>query len=342
MKKLIVILIIINLGCKSNESLIDKYNNGVAYSDSLYPVKYNNLWGYADFYGNTIIDPQFEEASLFQYGRAIVKRNNLYGYISNTGKWIIRPKYKSAESFKLRYHGIKNKDGTGQKNLIAKVNEGKGDFYIDAEGVALKRVELFNEIPGCVQILPRLDEYSIQNQDGTYELTYIYWQNSNDTTYIEVRDTTNLRLDTIIEISRDFALLKKGTNYAIYNTDISRGVNVKNKSRLLISKDSIHIVSPNFIYENIKYKTINEETQPSSIYKKNGKWGIVTNRGNEIAPFIYLEIGLKEPYDNYLVEFEEQKFGYITIVKENWYVSNKREDYSSGNIVIEHFKRKSK
>jgi hypothetical protein len=341
MKKLIVILILIILGCKSRESLIDKHNNSVLYSNSLYPVKYDKLWGYADFYGNTIINPRFQEASLFQYGTAVVKQNNLYGYISNTGQWIIKPKYKSAGTFNLRYHGIKNKDGTSQENIIAKVNEGKGEFYIDAEGVALKRVELFNEIPGCVHILPRLDEYSIKNQDGTYELTYNYWRTTNDTSYNAVKDTTNLRLDTIIEIARNFALLKKGANYAIYNTKISRGIDVKNKTKFIIPKDSIHSVNPNFIYENVKFKTINGETTPSSIYKKNGKWGIITHRGNEIAPFIYLDIGLNEYYDTYLVEFEEQKYGYISIVKEGYYVYNNREKYKTSNgVVVEHFKRK--
>jgi len=340
MRTLLLILIIFNLGCRSSESLINKNNNNIFYSNTLYPIKYDKLWGYADFYGNTIIEPQFEEASLFQYGRAIVKKNNLYGYISNTGKWIIKPKYKSAEAFNLRYHGIKNEDGTGQKKLIAKVNEGKGNFYIDSYGKPLKRVELFNEIGGCLTILPRLDQYSIQNLDGTYELTYSYWRIANDTSGYKTTDTTNLRLDTIIELGSDFALLKKGANYAIYNTDISQGVDVEKKSRYLIPEDSIHSISPNFIYESIKFKNINGEEKASSIYKKGGKWGILTVSGNEIAPFIYHDIGLEEYYDTYLVEFEKQKFGYISLISESWYVHNKREKYISNNVVIEHFKRK--
>ena len=137
-------MIILNLGCKSSQSLIEKNNNDVYFSNTLFPVKYGKLWGYADFYGNTIIKPKFEKASLFQYGIAIVKEDNLYGYILNTGQWLIKPKYQSAEPFNLRYYRVKDKDGTGQEDLIAKVNEGKQDSFINSGEKPLKKVEIFN------------------------------------------------------------------------------------------------------------------------------------------------------------------------------------------------------
>lgn len=339
MKKLIVILIIINLGCKSSESLIERNNNDVFFSNTLYPVKYDKMWGYADFYGNTIVEPQFEEASLFQYGRAIVKKNNLYGYISNTGKWIIKPKYKSAEPFNLRYHGIRNEDRTGQKRLIARVNEGNGNFYINSDGKPLKRVELFNETGGCVQILPRLNEYSIQNKDGTYELTYNYWRITSDTTGYKFSDTTNLKLDTIIELNTEFALLLKDSKYAIYCNETSKGIDYINNQRYIIPIDSTHSIKPNFIYEEVKFENINGEKKPSSIYKKEGKWGIPGLSIEPVVPFIYLDIKEVENYGGYLVEFELNKFGYISIVFESNGVYKRRSNKKDTYVVVEHFKR---
>jgi len=150
-------------------------------SRTLYPIKHDKLWGYADFFGNIIIEPKFEEASLFQHGTAIVKHDNLYGYISNRGQWLIKPKYQNAEPFYLRYHGIKNNDVADQKYLIAKVNEGNGSYYINSDGTTLKQVELFNEIFDCRPVLPRLEDYCIKNIDGTYELTYNYLRVTSDT-----------------------------------------------------------------------------------------------------------------------------------------------------------------
>ena len=95
----------------------------------------------------------------------------------------------------------------------------------------------------------------------------------------------------------------------------------------------------NFIYDDVKFSTINGEDRPTSIYKKNDKWGIVTVGGHELVPFIYFDIIEIENSGSYLVEFEEDKFGYISILTESSYVNHKRENYASNSIVIEHFKR---
>jgi len=331
MNKLFAILLILVSGCKTSDSLIEKHNNGVFTSSNLFPFKYEQLWGYADFYGNTIISARFEEASLFQYGIGIVKINQLYGYISNTGDWLVKPKYISAEPFYNRYHGIKNKDGTGQKNLIAKVNEGKGDFYIDTDGKTLKKVELSYQQGGCAQIQPGLDKYSIRNEDGTYELTYRYWRITSDTSYSKVLDTTNLELDTIIGLSNEFALIRKDSMYAIYCTEASRGIDIRDNSRFLIPADSTHIISPDFIYEDVKFEEYNGEIKPTAIYKKEGKWGIPGYSEEPTVPFIYVDLINKENSKSFLVEFEEGKYGYISIVID----SNTR----SKSVVVEHFKR---
>lgn len=334
MKNIFIILVISFIGCKSSDMLIEENNNGVLYSDMLYPVKYDKLWGYADFRGNTLIEPQFEEATLFRYGLAVVKQNNMYGYISNAGNWVIKPKYQSAELFFTKYIEIKNEDETVEKGLIAKVDEGNGYFYIYPNGKAVKQVIISSEIGGCVQTLPRVKDYSIKNDDGSYELTYEYFVHSNGTIFKRVFDTTHIKIDTIIELSPHKALLKKDGKYAIYLTDISKGVDVLNNKRISISVDSVYNVDLAFIYEDVKFWGVDGEMRPESIYKKDGKWGMVNVPGKPIIPFVYEDIVKKEIFGNYLVEFEKGRFGYLSLIND----SQNRSKY----IVVEHFKRSRK
>jgi len=340
MKNLLILVVIINFGCKSNEILIVNNNNGVNIT-YLYPVKYDKLWGYSDYYGNTIIEPQFDEAALFHNDIAMVKKDNLYGFIISTGQWIVKPRYISGESFILRYHSIKNKDGTGQKNPIAKVNEGKGDFYINSDGKTLKEIKLVPlGVCGMGRTDPSLvDDYSIRNIDGTYELKYKYWKIDSDTSWQKIIDTTQLSIDTIIQFNNEFALLKKDSNYAVYSTEVSTGYNVFKNERIIIPVDSNYTVSPKFIYDDVKFKMVYDEEVPSSIYKKGDKWGIIDKRGQEMVPFIYNDIIEEEYGSSHLVEFEEEKFGYISIISESKNVMRGRENIGYRYVIREHFKR---
>jgi len=339
MRNLIVLFIIINFGCKSNETLIGDNNNGVSITN-LYPFKYEELWGYSDYYGNTIINPQFEEAALFSYGIALVKIDNLYGYISSTGHWKIKPKYISAETFNLARYHTKSDDRITKESLIAKVNKGTRDIYINSNGDPLKGERIPYGVCGNGRIDPRLDEYSIRNTDGTYELKYKFYKLKNDTIWHKVIDTTQLSIDTIIQLNNEFALLKKDSKYAVYSTDVSKGYNVFKNERIIIPVDSNYTVSPKFIYDDVKFKMIYDEELPSTIYKKGDKWGIIDFRGREIVPFIYNDIKEEKYGSRYLVEFEEEKFGYISIISESKNVIRGRENIGYKYVVREHFKRK--
>ncbi len=339
MKNLLILFVIISFGCKSNETLIGDNNNGVSMTN-LYPFKYDKLWGYADFHGNTIINPQFEEAALFSYGIALVKKDNLYGYISNKGHWKIKPKYISAETFILAHYRRKNDDRITTKSLIAKVNNGTRDIYINSNGDPPKGERTTYGACGNGRTFPRLDEYSIRNTDGTYELKYKYYKLKNDTFWHKVIDTTQLSIDTIIQLKYEFALLKKDSKYAVYSTDVSKGYDVFKNERIIIPVDSYYTVSPKFIYDDVKFKMIYGEEVPSSIYKKGDKWGIIDIRGQEMVPFIYNDIKEEKYGSRYLVEFEEEKFGYISIISESKNVIRGRENIGYKYVVREHFKRK--
>jgi len=69
---------------------------------NLFPVKSGKDYQYVDKEGKIIINPQFEYASLFNNGLALVRTSgdeSKFGYIQEDGKYAITPSYKSATNF---------------------------------------------------------------------------------------------------------------------------------------------------------------------------------------------------------------------------------------------------
>lgn len=68
----------------------------------LFPVKSGDKWGFVDREGKIVVNPQFEEASAFRDGIALIKTSGEksgYGFIDTSGKMVINPSYKSATVF---------------------------------------------------------------------------------------------------------------------------------------------------------------------------------------------------------------------------------------------------
>ncbi len=64
------------------------------HSQDLYPFREATLWGYRDNQGVVKVEPQFQYASKFRYGVAIVAKNDSLGAIDNNGKVVIPYKYQ--------------------------------------------------------------------------------------------------------------------------------------------------------------------------------------------------------------------------------------------------------
>jgi len=330
--KLIIFFFLVFIGCRPNANFITT-NAKKAYRGSLYPFKYDEKWGYADFHGNTIIEPQFEDASLFQFGLASVKLNGLYGYISSTGHWKIKPRFLIAGPFTYRTNESQVIDGKSERILTALVSDGDRKIYIDEEG-KIKDQIISSGIFNCMPFVPQVEKFSVKNSDETYELTFQYWSVLNDTTGFKVIDTTDLKLDTIIEYKKGRALLKKDSKYAIYNTDRSGPFNINTCKPHLIPIDSTYVItldSLGFIYDDVKFKKMLDQILIPLIYKKRGRWGI-PGGSKSIVPFIYYDLEYDRDFRNsYKVEFEIGKYGYISLV----FDSQDRSNY----VVVEHFKR---
>lgn len=66
----------------------------------LVAVKSGDKWGYIDKTAKYVINPQFDDASVFSdNGLAKVKAGNKYGYIDKDGKYAINPQFDDAYSF---------------------------------------------------------------------------------------------------------------------------------------------------------------------------------------------------------------------------------------------------
>lgn len=68
-------------------------------TEKLYPIFEDNLYGYIDKTGKTIIKPQFLSAGQFSEGLAPVRLNGTYGYIDLKGEFVISPKFDVALPF---------------------------------------------------------------------------------------------------------------------------------------------------------------------------------------------------------------------------------------------------
>jgi hypothetical protein len=62
-------------------------------------VEKENLWGYLDNNGETVVEPKYEKACGFREGFASVQRNGKWGWINVRGEEVIKPQYENAGVF---------------------------------------------------------------------------------------------------------------------------------------------------------------------------------------------------------------------------------------------------
>lgn len=89
-------------------------------SEKLYPIIKDDLYGYMDKKGNTIIQPQFLSAGKFSEGLAPARLKGTYGYIDTKGIFSIPPKFDLALPF---YKGLAKVFIDGKPYIINKKGE---------------------------------------------------------------------------------------------------------------------------------------------------------------------------------------------------------------------------
>ncbi|OFX39327.1 MAG: hypothetical protein A2X08_04185 [Bacteroidetes bacterium GWA2_32_17] len=134
-------------------------------SIELVPYKSGDKWGYVDLTGKIVINPQFNSATVFIDGIALVRSaDNKYGYIGEDGKYKINPTYKSALPFSEGLACVVPENGKPQfidekNNVKFTVNTGEvcGSFN---NGLALVKVEDkygYIDKEGKMKINPQFD-----------------------------------------------------------------------------------------------------------------------------------------------------------------------------------------
>lgn len=79
---------------RSGESMVQaQFDFASNFSNGLAVVVKDNKFGYIDKSGEVVIDYQFDEAQDFVQGRAIVEKDGLFGLINPTGDYVMEPKY---------------------------------------------------------------------------------------------------------------------------------------------------------------------------------------------------------------------------------------------------------
>lgn len=111
MKKIAVSIILLSLSLS-------------CFSQSLFPFKKGEVWGYIDSTGKEIIAPQFPMAGFFYEGLAYVQIGEALGYIDFTGKEVIKAQYPAAYNFNEGFASVMEDEDWGSINA-------KGEMVIE-------------------------------------------------------------------------------------------------------------------------------------------------------------------------------------------------------------------
>lgn len=298
MKNEIAILLITLLffGCKTTKDI----NNLSSDKSCLYPIGENDKWGYANTDGEKIIQPKYESVDFFYQGIALVKKNGKYGYLNKDGSWRLKPKYDTATSFFSNYALVTIKRDT---------------FYIDKKGRKMKKNKCYpGDAGGCEFIAPaNPDDYFIL-KDGKYEFMYKYYIKDDTAKYTESIDTSNLRIDEVIEFGNENILLKKDNKYGLFeiykNTRIIINGNKHLNNKESARKEVAKMIT--FKYDDVMFERFMGNAVTYAKVKIKNKYGVINSSGYQNIKIEFDSLTIRYGTNMALVEYEPNKFGYIS------------------------------
>lgn len=97
----------------------------LSFSQSLFPFKKGDVWGYMDSTGKEIIAPQYPMAGFYYEGLAYVQIGEALGFIDITGKEVIKAIYPSAYIFNEGFASVMIDEDWGAINS-------KGELVVEA------------------------------------------------------------------------------------------------------------------------------------------------------------------------------------------------------------------
>lgn len=149
-------------------------------SEKLYPIIKDDLYGYIDNKGKTIIKPQFLSAGQFSEGLAPVRLNGTYGYIDLKGEFIISPKFDLALSFN---NGLAKVFIEGKPYLINQ----KGEIIFNHN---FKSISTFGK-NSYATVVTQTDKYGVINKMGNIVIDTLFSKISDFLDGVAVVDGLN-------------------------------------------------------------------------------------------------------------------------------------------------------
>lgn len=228
------------------------------------PINKNEKWGYINELGQEIIAPQFDEASLFSDGLAVVVKNKKSGYINKTGKTILSFIYDDAENFK-------NGCAVIMKDSLYGLINRKGQIVINAE---------YDELGDPV------DGFCVGSQKGKYG--YVSQQG---------KALTSFSFDYATDFKDGYAIVSMDEKYGIINSLGKYVVEPTYDEIILIGNNRLKAAKDDLwgiidyhgkIIQPLIYDAIGDYGNGLSLVAHSGKYGYVNDSGAIKIPIKYL------------------------------------------------------
>lgn len=259
----------------------------LTFAQELKPYRIDSLFGYKDSNGNVIIKPQFQYATKFYAGYAIVAKNEKFGAINSKNENLLDFKYeflkhldstdvlygKRAEYFGEFYMGILTIDGKVKTPNIYSYIVKKNNRYV----VNIDKGEILSKDDfGAMRSMKSV--YGLLDSNGKELIPCIYG-------YI------TWKTPKLLEISKDL-----NGNHALFTID---GKQLTNFDYMVFGDfhDGVAKARINnkfgFVNEEgkvvipIKYDYCNDFENGKSIVEINKKYGAINLKGEEIVKPIY-------------------------------------------------------
>jgi hypothetical protein len=305
---------------------------GSSVSDiELYPVKSGNTYEYVNRKGVIVINPQFDRATVFRGGVALVRSegSDLWGYINTKGEFVTEKRYKSATTF--------------SEGLAWTVEEDQAPAAIDSKGnVKFTLKEALNvrsfhngfaafcnfdnlygfvDKSGKVKIEPKFS----RTGDFSEGLCEAFDAETHKWGYINTKGefTINPQFDRTTKFVNGLAVVALDGTEKLVNV---LGIVEVDKKYGAVDKNGKYVINPQF--DNM------EADGNLFLVEQDGKYGWCNNKGQfVINPQFYLAHGF---YGSYIAAVHNgDAWGYID--RNGKYVINPQFELAtpfSGNLAL--------
>lgn len=298
------------------------FTEGVCYGQ-----KPEQLYGYYDAFGSTVLDPIYQEAYTFNNGIAKVIENGKVGYINKDGSFALQPRFEdliwlSPEVLKAKKYGYQklidiNYDevilepldeiGALSCNRILFMKEGKIG-YVDGKGNMIVDANVFDVFDNAQELAEFKNNYARFNQAGKYGM---------------IDSLGKVVIPAVFNYVGDYGTLiaiTKGSGWGY--TNLSTRLIIPYQYEYAESfRSGIGIVQTNGMYGAINqtgefvipasYTDIRYLNDELLMVTQNNRVGLVNVRGEALIPPIYQRI--KSHTDDMLILYAGESFSYYQI-----------------------------